>query len=277
MRRLTVFGLCLGATVLASCGKSPAGADSVVRSVASVTITPADDFLLVGGTVQFSASATLDDGTSAGRSGTWGSDTPAVATVDATGKVTALTRGKATIYVDVEGRRGTRLVTVAPNLNGEWGGSYGVGKCTATGDFKSLGFCEDPSAGEADSIALHLAQNRTTLSGSVEFPTCPCAIDVMGTVSDDGLMVVTGSTGLEPFAVTLKNWATRSDQPGVMTGTFSINITASGLGGSGTLDSRLMGVSRTSGGPSSLQGVRVAPGAGRIFDALRRWMARTGR
>ena len=83
--------------------------------VASVQITPGTTNLIVGGTQQLVA--TVRDSTGAaltGRVATWSSSNTAVATVNATGLVTAVSVGSATLTVTVEGARGTALVSVAP-------------------------------------------------------------------------------------------------------------------------------------------------------------------
>ena len=103
MRRL-LLGVCASALLpVTACGGGGGGNPAKATPTAvGVTITPGDDFILVGESVQFSASVTLSDGSSSTQPGTWGSDTPTVAAVDATGEATALTRAKATIHVDVE-------------------------------------------------------------------------------------------------------------------------------------------------------------------------------
>ncbi|PYO38145.1 MAG: hypothetical protein DMD29_14160, partial [Gemmatimonadetes bacterium] len=81
--------------------------------VASVTVAPANDSLPVGATPQFTATLKGASGdTLTGRSVTWASDAPAVATVSANGVVTAVATGSATITATSEGKSGTAAVTV---------------------------------------------------------------------------------------------------------------------------------------------------------------------
>jgi Bacterial Ig-like domain (group 2) len=274
MRRLAAPGLCLVAAVLVSCGGKGGSPAKPTPTAVSVSITPADDFMLIGENIQFSATVTFSDGSTSSQPGTWGSDTPMVATVDTTGKVTPVSWGKVTIYVDIQGHRGTRLITVMPNFKGEWHGRFVVDKCTATGTFKTIDFC-DGVAGGSDAMVLHLTQNRTTLSGTLEFPTCPCSGDITGSVGDDAGMTVTGTILSESVLLTVKNWATRSDQPGVMTGKFTLNWTVPGASGAANWDSHLVGVVRTSGGPAGLEPApeTMPPGAGSLFDVMRRLSA----
>jgi len=91
MRRLLLVVCASSLLPLTACGGGGGGSPTKPTPTAvSVTITPGDDFILIGETVQFSASVSLSDGSSATQSGTWGSDAATVAAVDATGKVTAL-------------------------------------------------------------------------------------------------------------------------------------------------------------------------------------------
>jgi trimeric autotransporter adhesin len=81
--------------------------------VASVTISPTSATLQVGGTRQFTATAHAADGTPLpDRPITWTSSAPAVATVSATGLVTAVAPGQATITASAEGQSATASVTV---------------------------------------------------------------------------------------------------------------------------------------------------------------------
>jgi uncharacterized protein YjdB len=81
--------------------------------VASVSVTPSTAEVQVGGTVQLTATPRDALGNPlAGRTVTWESSNPAVATVDANGRVTAVAPGTATIRATSEGRTGTSTITV---------------------------------------------------------------------------------------------------------------------------------------------------------------------
>jgi uncharacterized protein YjdB len=84
--------------------------------VASVAVTPGTASITVGHTTQLSAT-TLDSGgaTLTGRSMTWASSDPSVATVSATGLVTGVGAGTATVTATSEGQVGTSTITVAPS------------------------------------------------------------------------------------------------------------------------------------------------------------------
>ncbi len=83
------------------------------RDVASVVVTPASLSMRVGLTTPLQVQTLdADGGSLTGRTVTWSSGNPSVATVDAQGVVTALSPGAATITATSEGRSGQAAVTV---------------------------------------------------------------------------------------------------------------------------------------------------------------------
>lgn len=85
-----------------------------LRPVARVVVQPSEPTLRVGETVQLTARVLADDGTVYNRDVAWSSADPDVATVDATGVVTAGRAGSATIRARVDGVTGTAVVHVDP-------------------------------------------------------------------------------------------------------------------------------------------------------------------
>src|SRR3989454_2119008 len=84
-------------------------------TVASVTVTPTAATVVVAGTVQLTATTKDANGSVlTGRVVTWASGNPGVATVSATGLVTGVAQGQATITAASEGQQGTAAVTVIP-------------------------------------------------------------------------------------------------------------------------------------------------------------------
>lgn len=118
-------------------------------SVASVTVTPSATVLLTQTTVQLTATLLDAAGNITASAVTWTSGAPTVATVDASGLVTAIGSGSATITATAEGRQGSATVqVVAPEdvlswLAGDWvvtpafaiRSRIGVVRCTGTGSF----------------------------------------------------------------------------------------------------------------------------------------------
>ena len=96
-------------------GKSGTSAITVQVPVASVSVSPAAATILVGGTQQLTATPLDADGNPlSGRTVTWVSSNTAVATVSASGLVTGVAPGSATITATSEGKSGTATITVNP-------------------------------------------------------------------------------------------------------------------------------------------------------------------
>lgn len=82
-------------------------------SVATVDVTPGAAQLVVGSTVQLNAVARDGQGNAiSGKSFTWSSSSPAVATVSSSGLVAGVAAGNATITATVDGRSGSATATV---------------------------------------------------------------------------------------------------------------------------------------------------------------------
>jgi len=97
-------------------GKSTQAAVTVAAvPVASVTVTPNAPTVAVGATVALAATAKDDQGNVlAGRTIAWSTSAPAIATIDAaTGLVTGVAAGTATLTATSEGKAGTTTVTVS--------------------------------------------------------------------------------------------------------------------------------------------------------------------
>ena len=94
-------------------GKSGTAAITVLEPVASVAVSPDNATIVAGETVQLTAT-TLDAAGNelTGPTVTWSSSDEAMATVDATGLVTALGAGSATITATSGGKSGTAAITV---------------------------------------------------------------------------------------------------------------------------------------------------------------------
>jgi uncharacterized protein YjdB len=113
-----VAGLAPGVAVVFASADGVVGSATVtVRqvAVASVVVTPPTSNVIVGGSVQLSASVRDASGAElSGRLVGWSSSDDAVAVVSSTGRVSALKMGSVTITASSEGRSGTATVTVGP-------------------------------------------------------------------------------------------------------------------------------------------------------------------
>ena len=113
-----VLGLGAGtATIIATVEGVSGSATVAVQAVpvASVTVAPTTASLFAGRTQQITAVPRGADGTIlTGRSITWSSSAPTVASVATSGLVTAFMIGSATITATTEGQRGTAHISVIP-------------------------------------------------------------------------------------------------------------------------------------------------------------------
>jgi uncharacterized protein YjdB len=112
-----VSGVAAGTTTITATSEGMSGTATVtvtIVPVASVAVSPASSSLLVGQTAQLSVTTKDSAGNVlTGRAITWASSSTTVATVSATGLVTAKAAGSATITATSEGKSGTATVTVS--------------------------------------------------------------------------------------------------------------------------------------------------------------------
>ncbi|HEV8448247.1 MAG TPA: Ig-like domain-containing protein [Gemmatimonadaceae bacterium] len=105
-----------GTATITATSETKSGTSTITVSlvpVSTVVVQPLQDTLNIGGTAQLTA-VTLDSigGVLTGRTVTWGSSDPTTATVSATGLVTAIKAGGATITATSEGKSGLSTITV---------------------------------------------------------------------------------------------------------------------------------------------------------------------
>jgi hypothetical protein len=138
--------------------------------------------LIVGGTAQASAVATMSDGTTQAITSGFRSDVSAVATVTDAGMVTAVASGAANIYVVSGGQQGTKGIRVVPSYAGSWSGSYYVTGCSQTGDFRTANMCSYFQTNTVMPYNMNLAQSLdvvqgVTYLGSLQFDQASATID----------------------------------------------------------------------------------------------------
>src|SRR5262245_54838336 len=120
MRNWTPVFLIGCGCVLASCGSSSSPKTPSTDSVVWIEVNSTNGQVLMGASETCSATAVRSDGSSQTVTGVaWSSDAPAVATVNAaTGSVSGVKSGNATISADYQGLRGSKLIAVRPNYAG---------------------------------------------------------------------------------------------------------------------------------------------------------------
>lgn len=119
------------ATISASAGGKTGNATITVipEPIASISITPVDDTLLEGETVQLVPTMRDQAGNVVtGRTISWTSTAPNVATVNSSGLVTAVTDGLATITAGAEGRSATATIRVLGPCNTALAAAISVGQ-----------------------------------------------------------------------------------------------------------------------------------------------------
>jgi uncharacterized protein YjdB len=111
-----VTGVTPGTVTITATSESSNGTATVTvapEPVASVSITPVSPSVIIGQTVQLTAIAKNASGTVLnGRTVSWSSGAPGLATVSSLGVVTGIATGMAVIIATIDGTQGSALVTV---------------------------------------------------------------------------------------------------------------------------------------------------------------------
>jgi hypothetical protein len=224
----------LGLLLLAGCNNSNGNPAGTNMTVVSISISSNSGAMARGATETFTATATLaGGGTQPVTGGAWGSDNPAVAQVTGNGSVMAAGLGTATVFVDFQGVRGTRLIRVLPGFGGGYEGTYLINGCTESEDF--VGFCADVfPPGMSLPVAFAFDQNGAALSGLTALGQI-ISNPFNATVRDDGGVTVTAVANFAGVVLT-ETWELRADEPGSLTGTMHLVVTAPGANGNATVD-----------------------------------------
>lgn len=246
---------CGSSTSLAS-QLSPTGA--TLSSLTLTTNTPA-----VGASIQATATAFFSNGTTSPVASGFTSDAPSVATVTASGSVSGVAIGDATISVDYQGMRASKKIHVLPGYGGIFVGSYTVSGCSATGGFVSTDptqdFCSVFATGLTPGIAFNISQSGDLTTMSAQFVLGGLSGGTgTGTISPAGTLTFTGNLILGTGRVDVSNWTATSPAPGRMTGSFQMTFTDSTLAGSGIVTTTNLDMTRQSSsfsaGPRALSG-----------------------
>lgn len=111
--RMTRLSALLALAVLVACGDSEGSAPAGPKPVASVSVSPSSDSLVVGEHMVLAALVKSVDGEPVQRPVTWQSANEAIATVSQNGAVTAIATGSVTISATSEGKAGSANIVVA--------------------------------------------------------------------------------------------------------------------------------------------------------------------
>jgi len=243
-KHLAFLALAAGLSLIATAcggGSTPSAPSAVAQSI---TITSSSDMLFIGAAETFTATATISTGaTQPVTAGVWGSDAPSVASVDGSGRVTGVGPGMATIYVDFQGRRGTKLIRGIPNYQGAWMGSYAVTGCSQTGDFARVNFCSNFSVNRVFPTNLNLTQDRDRVQGRFFLGTL--GGDTSGPVQTSGELLLSGAVQESPSTIET-SWSLQSATAGRVTGRLSLLWRSSGLSGDMRVNADIRDLNRTS-------------------------------
>lgn len=229
------------------------------------------DAVLTGLSGNYTATATLSDGTARTVTPTWTSSNTEVATVDGGGGLGARVHGSTTLTASHEGRTAAKTVHVVNNYGGTWEGGYVVRACTDSGDLTNRdgGWCRRGPGriGSVRSIGLTLSHDggdltriTGTVAGDYE------GGDITGTVLADGRLSLAGG----PFSlwdwegtVVLATWQIRAwdtslnlSGPDMMTGRWSQDYASLNFRiGSARMENEFVTLTRTSADAAILQRV----------------------
>lgn len=271
MRALALTGLLCFA---AGCGATPFNvlASNVTVTVPSTTaVSSGQSRVSLGRTEQMSASVTSGSGAvDAAPAGTWGTDAPGVATVNAAGLVTTLSPGDVTIFFDsAAGSRGTKHLTVVGDFNGLWAGTYQLSGCTETGDFAANGFCATFTNGLSGPYTVSMTQTSTTINASWTLASSMFGYSSAAT-ADGTFGTATSPTAARADTNFASTTSFQLSQTGIgqIAGTVQVTFTSPRLAGSGRFTGRIGTANRSTvavptnvtffGAPSTFTDLRTA-------------------
>ena len=143
-RTPAVVGLAGLALLSSTCGSD--SATVATPTVSAVTVSSTGSQVLLGKTLQMHASSTLTDGNRQSAVCSWKSDNTRVATIGAaTGLVTGVASGEATVFCDAAGQGGAKKLRTLPNYAGTWSGTYTVASCSQSGTVALADLCGHPA------------------------------------------------------------------------------------------------------------------------------------
>ncbi len=171
-----VTGVAAGSATITATSEGQSGNAAVAVNpvpVASVAVSPDSAAVLVGQTLQLTATPLDASGNSlSGRTVTWTTSNSALATVSPTGLVTGVAAGSATITATSEGQSGTAALTVtAPSCWTSAGAWQNTAIASQTGSFEAR-FDATPNTANMDGVvglSNGPAANWTDLAGIVLF------------------------------------------------------------------------------------------------------------
>jgi hypothetical protein len=211
-------------------------------TVSGLAITPSTDLLKINQSEAFALTATMSDGSTRSVTGTWRSESPAVATVDSNGRVTGVASGDTAIVAESNGVQATpRPIRVVPDYQGYWYGDWQFTACAADGDWTRSEICREVPVGLPLGLELALTQERDNTTGTLTLDDL--TVPVQGPIRPGGQLTLSGAftEAVEGIVVeiTVADWESATTDNQRMTGRFAISFRAAGLRGSVRLNGEL--------------------------------------
>jgi hypothetical protein len=247
--------------------KNPAAPTSPASPTVANLVISGVDAVRTGLFANYTATATLSDGTTRAVTPTWTSSNTGAASVDSAGRLVGVAHGSTNLTASHDGRSASKVVQVVNNYEGAWEGQYVVRACTDSGDLTNRdgGWCRGGPGrvGNVGSIRLALSQtggNLSDISGTV------VGIDeggnITGMVLADGrLSLVGGPVNTWDWEGTvilatwrIPAWETSLSGPSAMTGRWSQDYASVYFRiGNAKMENELVTMTRTStsAGPAS--------------------------
>jgi hypothetical protein len=217
------FGVGIALFVAASACKG--SSTSPAATEWSISVTSPNSNVFLGASEQMTATA------SDGRvlNGTWGTDNAAAATVTASGLVTAVSSGQATISFAADGRQGMTIIRALPNLAGNFSGTYRITSCDATGQMAAANVCNTAPPGSQVPYTFAFSQTAAVLTGRVFILGIEAIPPFAATIGIGGDVNVTGTVTAPGGYAVNTSWQISQKTAGVTTGTIAQIWTAPGF------------------------------------------------
>lgn len=248
------------AVAVAACGgggdKSPSAPSPPAQTTpATPTVTSLRieglDAIRTGFFADYTATATLSNGTTQTVTPTWTSSNSSIAGVDSNGRLTGFNHGSITLTATHQGASATKNVSIVINFGGTWSGRYVIRVCDQSGAFAAIRYCQNlGGVGSQGPMGLSLTQagnDRTQITGAISFGTLTG--NVTGNVTGDGRLVLGSnftvtSSGIT-FTFRIGGWETRVSGASNMTGRWADNLAAIGVAGNAYTENEIVTLTRT--------------------------------
>jgi hypothetical protein len=238
---------------LVACGSDSDnnGAPTPTTTTTGLSIT-GQDAIRTGFFANYTATATLSNGTTQTVTPSWTSSNPGIASVDTAGRVNGNAHGSVNLSASYQGLTASKNVNVVQNYGGTWTGTYRMNKCDQAGVFSQVRWCQElGGVGATLPFSLGLSQsgnNRDVIDGILALGSI--AGNVSGSVSGDGRLVIGGTYSVTDegitFNITIGGWDTRASPGDSMTGGWAQSLTATGAPGNAYQENQIVAVNHTS-------------------------------